>query len=53
LTVVVDHDTGRLVWPRRGVTPPPCGAFDALGAERAAQITTISTATAAPVPAPG
>ena len=27
LTVVVDHDSGRLVWAAPGATPPPCGGF--------------------------
>jgi transposase len=43
LTVVVDHDTGRLVWARPGRDRATLHAFfDQLGAERAARITHIS-----------
>jgi len=48
LTVVIDHDTGRLVWAGpgqgRGVLR---GFFDALGAERAAALTHVSADAAA------
>ena len=43
LTVVVDHDTGRLVWAEPGRDRATLRRFfDALGAERAAQITHVS-----------
>lgn len=43
LTVVVDHDTGRLVWAAPGRdTATVCAFFDALGAERAAALTHVS-----------
>lgn len=43
LTIVVDHDTGRLVWAAPGRDRETLrGFFDQLGAERAAQITHIS-----------
>lgn len=43
LTVVVDHDTRRLVWAAPGRDKATLRAFfDALGAERAAQITQVS-----------
>ncbi|CMP40763.1 transposase [Mycobacterium tuberculosis] len=43
LTVVVDHDSGRLVWAAPGHDKATLGLFfDALGAERAAQITHVS-----------
>ncbi|MCY0611446.1 transposase, partial [Klebsiella pneumoniae] len=43
LTVVVDHDSGGLVWPAPGHDKATLGLFfDALGAERAAQITHVS-----------
>jgi transposase len=43
LTVVVCHDTGRLVWAAEGRDAETLGAFfDALGAERAQQITHVS-----------
>jgi len=43
LTVVVDHDTGRLVWAAPGRdTATLNGFFDALGAERAARITHVT-----------
>jgi transposase len=43
LTVVVDHDTGRLVWAAPGRDDATLHRFfDALGAERAAQITHVS-----------
>jgi transposase len=43
LTVVVDHDSGRLVWAAPGRDKATLGLFfDALGAERAAQITHVS-----------
>lgn len=43
LTIVVDHDTGRLVWacPGRDIATLS-KFFDALGAERSAQITHVS-----------
>lgn len=48
LTVVVDHDTGRLVWAAPGRDEATLRRFfDQLGAERAAQITHVS-ADAAP-----
>jgi transposase len=44
LTVVVDHDTGRLVWAGKGRDMATVAAlFDALGTERAAQLTHVST----------
>jgi transposase len=44
LTVVVDHDTGRLVWAGKGRDQAVVRAFfDALGAQRAAQLTHVST----------
>jgi transposase len=43
LTVVVDHDTGRLVWAAPGRdTATLRRFFDALGSERSAQITHVS-----------
>jgi len=43
LTVVVDHDTGRLVWAGTGRDAATLrGFFDALGAERAALLTHVS-----------
>ncbi|MBO4210859.1 ISL3 family transposase [Micromonospora echinofusca] len=43
LTVVVDHDTGRLVWARAGRDKATVNAFfDDLGAQRAAQLTHVS-----------
>lgn len=43
LTVVVDHDTGRLVWAGEGRTKAVLRRFfDELGPERAAQITHVS-----------
>jgi transposase len=43
LTVVVDHDSGRLVWAAPGRDTATLGRFfDALGAERVAQITRVS-----------
>jgi transposase len=43
LTIVVDHDTGRLVWAGVGRDKATVAAFfDALGAERCAQITHVS-----------
>lgn len=43
LTVVVDHDTGRLLWARAGRDKATVGAFfDELGPERAAQLTHVS-----------
>src|SRR4029079_13244863 len=43
LTVVVDHDSGRLVWAAPGRdTATLRRFFDALGAERCAQITQVS-----------
>jgi transposase len=43
LTVVVDHDSGRLVWAAPGRDKATLGAFfDALGEERCAQITHVS-----------
>jgi transposase len=43
LTVVVDHDTGRLVWAAPGKDKATLGAFfDALGEQRCAQITHVS-----------
>jgi len=43
LTVVVDHDTGRLVWAAPGRDKVTLAAFfDALGPERCAQITHVS-----------
>jgi len=43
LTVVVDHDSRRLVWASPGRDKATLrGFFDALGAERAAQITHVS-----------
>lgn len=47
LTVVVDHDTGRLVWARPGRDRATLSAFfDELGAERSAQLTHVSADTA-------
>jgi transposase len=44
LTVVVDHDTGRLVWAGKGRDQAVVRAFfDALGEQRAAQLTHVST----------
>jgi transposase len=43
LIVVVDHDTGRLVWAGPGRNDTALGVFfDQLGAERAAQLTHVS-----------
>jgi len=43
LTVVVDHDSGRLVWAAPGRDKATLGTFfDALGTERSAQITHVS-----------
>lgn len=43
LTVVVDHDSGRLVWAAPGRDTATLGRFfDALGVERTAQITHVS-----------
>jgi len=43
LTVVVDHDSGRLVWAAPGRDKATLGQFfDALGEERCAQITHVS-----------
>ena len=43
LTCVVDHDTGRLVWAAEGGnTRTLLRFFDALGAERAGQLTHVS-----------
>jgi transposase len=43
LTIVVDHDTGHLVWAAPGRDKPTLRRFfDALGAERCAQITHVS-----------
>jgi transposase len=43
LIVIVDHDTGRLVWAAPGRDSPTLGRFfDALGPDRAAQLTHIS-----------
>jgi transposase len=43
MTVVVDHDTGRLVWAAPGRdTATLRRFFDALGADRCAQITHVS-----------
>lgn len=43
LTVVVDHDTGRLLWAAPGRDKATLrGFFDALGDQRAAQITHVS-----------
>ena len=43
LTVVVDHDTGRLVWAAPGRDKATLAAFfDILGSERCAQITHVS-----------
>jgi transposase len=43
LTVVVDHDTGRLVWARAGRNKQTVTAFfDALGPQRAARLTHVS-----------
>ena len=43
LTVVVDHDTGRLVWAAPGRDKATLGGFfDQLGPERSAQITHVS-----------
>lgn len=47
LTVVVDHDTGRLVWARPGRDAKTLGAFfDELGPERSALLTHVSADTA-------
>jgi transposase len=44
LTVVVDHDTGRLVWAGKGRDKAVVAAFfDALGADRAALLTHVSS----------
>lgn len=44
LSVVVDHDTGRLVWAGKGRDKTVVAAFfDALGADRAAELTHVST----------
>lgn len=43
LTVIVDHDTGRLVWAREGATKKTLRQFfDELGATRSAQLTHVS-----------
>lgn len=43
LTVVVDHDSGRLVWAAKGHDKKTLrGFFDALGAERCAEIKLVS-----------
>jgi transposase len=43
LTVVIDHDTGRIVWAGKGRDAATLRVFfDALGAERAAQLTHVS-----------
>ena len=43
ITCVVDHDTGRLVWAAPGRDKATLGRFfDALGADRCAQITHVS-----------
>lgn len=43
LTVVVDHDTGALVWAAAGRDEATLGSFfDALGSERSAEITHVS-----------
>ena len=43
LTVIVDHDSGRLVWAAPGQDKATLGSFfDALGPERSAQITHVS-----------
>lgn len=43
LTCVVDHDTGRLVWAAPGRNKDTLrGFFDALGAQRSAQLTHVS-----------
>jgi transposase len=43
LTVIVDHDTGRLVWAREGRNQETLvGFFDELGAERARGLTHVS-----------
>src|SRR6186713_683337 len=43
LTVVVDHDSGRLVWAASGRDKATLSTFfDALGEERSAQITHVS-----------
>lgn len=47
LTVVVDHDTGRLVWARPGRNSATLhGFFDELGPERSALLTHVSADTA-------
>jgi transposase len=47
LTVVVDHDTGRLVWARPGRDSATLAVFfDELGPERSAQVTHVSADTA-------
>jgi transposase len=44
LTCVIDHDTGRLVWAAEGRNSETIGAFfDALGAERAKDLTHVSS----------
>ena len=44
ITVVVDHDTGRLVWAREGRDKKTVlGFFDELGAERAGRIRLVSS----------
>ena len=44
ITVVVDHDTGRLVWAREGRDKKTVlGFFDELGAERTARIRLVSS----------
>jgi transposase len=44
ITVVVDHDTGRLVWAREGRDKKTVlGFFDELGADRAGRIALISS----------
>ena len=44
ITVVVDHDTGRLVWAREGRDRETVQAFfDLLGAERTSRIEAVSS----------
>ena len=43
ITVVVDHDTGRVIWAGKGKSSKALGAFfEELGTERAAQIELVS-----------
>ena len=45
LTIVADHDTGRVVWVAKGRTKQALGSFyDALGEQRRAQIAACGTA---------